>query len=150
MNEQQIRNIIKQEIANSQKDALYSIKNVAGHIHNGIDAPRISYPNISDTIPYYSIGISSNGTNVVNVFGSTGFAYSFTITSVLTVSEDTTAANITLSNNGNTVVVIAKGTTAGGVVGGYSLANTSYNANNPITIVSSSAGNAIVIITFTI
>lgn len=48
MNEQQVRNIIRQEIASAQKDALYSVRNVSAETHNGIDSPRISYNNLLD------------------------------------------------------------------------------------------------------
>ncbi len=144
-----IRAIIQHEIAMAKKDALYSTENKSAATHNGIDAPKISYKNLTERIPYFAIATTTNGTTAVNVFNPS-FMYGFTITSVMAISQDTTAANITLTNNGNTVVAIAKGTTAGLVTGGTGLANTSYKAGTPLSVVSSSAGNATVVITFTV
>lgn len=150
MNEQQVRNIIQQEIASAQKDALYSVKNASAETHNGIDAPKISYGNLINTVPYHVVAVSTNGTTAVNVFGVSGLQYSFTITSVVVLSLDTTAANITISNNGSTVASVAKGTVAGVLTGAPSLSYVNYKSGEPFTVVSSSTGNAIVFVYFNI
>jgi hypothetical protein len=95
------------------------------------------------------IETTTNGTTAVNVFGSKGAPFSGTITGVFVIALDTTAGNITPKVNSNTVVTIAKGTTAGVLVGGVTLANTSFNPGDTVQVVSSSAGNAQVFITYT-
>lgn len=94
---------------------------------------------------YQAVAVNTNGTTPVSVFPNN---QNIIITSVISLSQDTTAGNITLSNNGNTVVVIAKGTVAGVPVAGVSLANTTVANGNTLTVVSSSAGNSTVLITY--
>lgn len=121
------------------------------HIHNGSDSlqidPRnlINYPTI---VAPNVIVIVTNGTTPIKVFPD-GLPFDLKYTSMMTISVDTTAANILLTNNGNSVALIAKGTTAGGVVGAPALSNQMQARGTPATIVSSSAGNAFVIIYFT-
>lgn len=91
----------------------------------------------------------SNGTTAVSVFGSAGLPYAITITGVYLIARDTTATNITVeAPAGTTVATIAKGTTAGAVVGASSLANTSVAANTNVVIDGSSTGIAQVFITY--
>lgn len=97
---------------------------------------------------YFSVAKSTNGTSSVNVFSST-VPFDCAITGVFLISKDTTAGNITLASTVGTVATIAKGTTAGAMVGATSLANTTVTAGNTLTIVSSSAGDAQVFVTFT-
>ena len=97
---------------------------------------------------YFTVAVKTNGTSAVNVFGSGGAPVALTVTSVKTVSQDTSAANITLKQATNTVVTIAKGTSSGGVVGGISLAHTAYAAGDACTVVSDGAHDAIVEIIF--
>ena len=99
---------------------------------------------------YFTIAIATNGTTPVDVFGSGGAPVALTVTNVVSNAQDTTAGNISLSQAANTVVTIAKGTTAGALVGGVSLAHTTYAAADACQVVSSSAGNSIVQITFQI
>lgn len=94
-----------------------------------------------------SIARQTNGTTPVNVFGAT-LPFSGTVDGIFVCSNDTTAGNITISNNGNVVATIAKGTSAGVLTGATSLANTSMVAGTPFTIVSDSAGNVTCYITF--
>ena len=94
-----------------------------------------------------SIARQTNGTTPVNVFGPT-VPFSGTIDGIFVCSNDTTAGNITISNNGNVVATVAKGTSAGVLTGATSLANTSMVAGTPFTIVSDSAGNVTCYITF--
>ena len=94
-----------------------------------------------------TISRQTNGTTPVNVFGAT-VPFSGTIDGIFVVSKDTTAGNISILNNGNTVATIAKDTTAGVLTGATSLANTSVVAGTPFTIVSDSTGNVFVYITF--
>lgn len=144
----EIKSYIDSAIQNAQKQARYSTDNAAYHVHNGVDAPRIPYVNIQGTINYFSIAKNTNGTTSINLFSSSGAPFPFLITAVYVIALDTTAGNITLTNNGNTVCTIAKGTTAGVLTGASSLSHTSYIANTPISILSSSAGNVTVIVVF--
>ena len=101
------------------------------------------------TVRPQTIIATTNGTTPVSVFGSTGPGYAITIVAVMLVSLDTTAGNITVENPASTVVVtIAKGTVAGTVVGGTTLANTAVAASSNLIVNSSTAGNARVNITF--
>lgn len=97
---------------------------------------------------FFTVAVKTNGTSAVNVFSSAGAPTAVTVTSVKTVSQDTSAANITLKQAANTVVTIAKGTASGGVVGGVSLANTVYAKGDACTVVSDGAHDAIVEIMF--
>jgi len=99
---------------------------------------------------YCAVAVSTNGTSPVNVFGAGGAPCALTVTSVVSISKDTTAGNIILKQAANTVATIAKGTTSGALVGAASLANTVYAASDVCTVESSSAGNSYVLITFTV
>lgn len=91
----------------------------------------------------------TNGTTAVSVFGASGLPFNATITGVFLVSLDTTAGNITVENPASTVVcTIAKGASAGALVGATTLANTSVTAGTNVVVDSSSAGNARVYITY--
>lgn len=91
----------------------------------------------------------TNGTNSVDVFGTGGAPANMTITAVVAISKDTTAANITPKTNGNTVCTIAKGTTAGLAIQGTSLTNTTVKEGQSVTLLSSSSGDAMVLISWT-
>lgn len=92
----------------------------------------------------------SNGTTAVSVFGASGLPYAITITGVYLIARDTTATNITVEAPASTTVcTIAKGTSAGAMVGATSLANTSVPANTNVVIDGSSTGVAQVFITYT-
>lgn len=146
----EIASYINGQIAKSQKDARYSTSNAVYHTHNGIDAPKIQYGNIVNAPNYFITTALTAGTTPTPFFSSNGANFPLTVTSIFLISNDTTAGNITVKNNGNTVATIAKGTVAGAMVGASSLANTAYNANFPFTVESSSTGNARVLLTFTI
>lgn len=91
----------------------------------------------------------SNGTTAVSVFGASGLPFPITITGVYLIARDTTATNITVEAPASTVVcTIAKGTTAGALVGASSLANTSVPANTNVILDGSGAGVAQVFITY--
>lgn len=91
----------------------------------------------------------SNGTTAVSVFGSAGLPFAITITGVYLIARDTTATNITVEAPASTVVAtIAKGVTAGALVGASSLANTSVPANTNVILDGSSTGVAQVFITY--
>jgi len=98
---------------------------------------------------YNVITVDTSGTTSVDVFGSNGAPIDSTITAVYLISKDTTAGNITLDVGGSTVATIAKGTTAGALVGASSLSNTTVSEDDAVTVVSSSAGDATVMIHFT-
>lgn len=92
----------------------------------------------------------SNGTTAVSVFGSAGLTYPINITGVYLIARDTTATNITVEAPASTVVAtIAKGATAGALVGATSLANnTNIAAGTDVIIDGSSTGIAQVFITY--
>jgi len=141
--ENTIRQTIQQELRSSQNKT----SPIPYHVHNGLDAPKIPWQNLQGYIGYYSVSATTNGTTAVNIFASTQFP--LTITGVYLISNDTTAGNITLNEAGSTVATIAKGTSTSAMVGATSLSNTSVKQGSSLTIVSSSAGNATVFITFT-
>lgn len=97
---------------------------------------------------YFKVAVNTNGTTPVNVFGVGGAPTALTVTSVVSLALDTTAGNIVLKQASNTVATIAKGASAGVLVGATSLSNTSYAASDVCTVESSSAGNSTVLITF--
>lgn len=96
----------------------------------------------------FSVVADTNGTNNVDVFTSAGAPFALTITGVYVISKDTTAGNITVLQGANTVCTIAKGTTAGAMVGATSLSNTVYAKGDVFQVDSSSTGNASVIINY--
>lgn len=100
---------------------------------------------------YFTVTTSTNGTTAVNVFGAGGAPTALTLTGAYVVSKDTTAGNITVKQAANTVCTIAKGTAASALVGATILANTAYAASDVCTVESSAAaGNAFVMLTFTV
>lgn len=89
-----------------------------------------------------SVTQDTNGTTAVAVWPG-GAPTDLTIKSVFLIALDTTAGNITVENPAATVVcTIAKGTTAGALVGGTTLSNTSVLKGEAVVVDSSSAGNA--------
>lgn len=95
--------------------------------------------------------VDTSATTAVSVFGASGLDQAITITGVFLASLDTTAGNITVEAPASTTVVtIAKGTSAGTIVGGTTLSNTSVAAGTNVVVDSSSAGNARVFITYTV
>lgn len=107
---------------------------------------------VSEDVSMQNIAVAeTNGTTAVSVFGANGLDQAITITGVFLVALDTTAGNITVEAPASTTVVtIAKGTTAGALVGGTTLSNTSVVAGTNVVVDSSSTGNARVYITYTI
>lgn len=110
----------------------------------------ISGANLSTGTGYFTVATDTNGTSAVNVFGSGGAPVALTITGVYVVALDTTAGNITVQQAANTVCTVAKGTSAAALVGATTLSNATYAAGDVCTVLSSSAGNARVFITFTV
>lgn len=100
------------------------------------------------TVGYSAVTAATNGTTPVNVFGTT-VPFGGVVTGVFVESLDTTAGNITVASTAGTIATIAKGTSAGVMVGGGALTNTTFASGNTFTVVSSSAGNVRVTITFT-
>ena len=91
----------------------------------------------------------TNATTAQNVFGAGGAPFpTRTLVAVFVISLDTTAGNIVLKHGANTVATIAKGTTSGALVGAASLANTTVTKGQVVTVESSSAGNASVIMLY--
>ena len=114
-----------------------------------INALAVTGAKLSTGVGYFTVAKNTNGTNAVNVIAAT-VPFSCTITGIYLISLDTTAGNITIADTSGTVVTIAKGGSSGVLVGATSLANTTVTSGDTLTIVSSSAGNATVFITFTV
>lgn len=96
-----------------------------------------------------TVSTVSNGTTAVSVFGASGLPYAITITGVYLIAQDTTATNITVeAPAATTVCTIAKGTSAGVLVGATSLSNTSVPAATNVVVDGSGAGIAQVFITY--
>lgn len=113
-----------------------------------IEDGAIDYDNMASGVTFTRT-VDSNGTTAVPVFTS-GAPVACTITGVTLVALDTTATNITVENPASTVVcTIAKGTSAGAVIGATTLANTTVAAGNVVIVDGSGAGLARVTITFT-
>lgn len=92
---------------------------------------------------------TTNGTTPVNVFSSKGCPFpSRTLVAVQLTALDTTAGNIVLKHGSNAVFTLAKGTTANAVLGPASLANATVTAGQAVTVESSSAGNATVVLIY--
>ena len=98
---------------------------------------------------YSTVAARTNGTTPVNVFGAT-VPFGATVTGAYLVADDATAGNVTIASTAGTLATIAKGTTAGALVGATSIANPTIASGNTFTVVSSSAGNGTVFITFTV
>jgi hypothetical protein len=109
---------------------------------------RQEHPVDATLVAHSSIDVATNGTTAVNVFGPKGAPFKGTIKEVYSNALDTTAGNISLKINSNTVVTIAKGATAGVLVGGGALSTASFNPGDVVTLVSSSAGNSRVLLVF--
>lgn len=100
------------------------------------------------------IRVATNGTTPVAIFGATN-GITGTFTGIKTISKDNVLGNVTLATataNGQqptTVAVVAKGS-AGFVMGSYVAAPVAFVAAGSASIVSSTTGNALVEIYFTI
>ena len=97
---------------------------------------------------YFTTCTATNGTTNVDIFGTGGAPSALTITGVYLISKDTTAGNVTVLQGANTVCTIAKGTSAGALVGATSLSNTVYAAGDVAQVDCSSAGDSFVFITW--
>ena len=142
-------NRVRQIFSEMAKDNQFQVSPNAFHEHNGVDAPHIPFSNLSQNPKTFCVAKDTNGTTPTNVFNVGGANFPMTITGYFLISKDTTAGNITLKNFGSTVATIAKGTTSGALVGATSLSNTTYYPGNSFTIVSDSAGNSTVFVSFT-
>ena len=149
MTEQEIQQMIDNSIQKYDRSSL----KVPRHTHNGVDSPQINPKDLLSYSYYIAPGVIvvlTNGTAPQNIFGTNTVApFNFKYTQILTVSTDTTAGNITVSNNGNTVSVIAKGSSVGNLAAAGAVSNQNQVQGTPATVVSSSAGNAFIIIFFT-
>lgn len=92
------------------------------------------------------VSVLGTGTAAASVWPG-GAPANLTITRVWLISNDTTAGNVTVENPASTVVAtIAKGATAGALVGAVSLANTAVTKGTDVIVDCSSAGVAQVFI----
>lgn len=113
---------------------------------DSIVADSIETDSIADGTTKLLVG-NTNGTTAVDLYTA---PVAITVTGIYLISLDTTAGNITVVNGSDTLATIAKGTSAGTLVGASTLANTSIAAGETLQLDSSSAGNATVFVTFTI
>lgn len=118
-----------------------------GSVVATIGAGKVTGAKLVTGSGYYVVAVATNGTTGVNVFGVTD-GFNGTITNIKVTAQDTTAGTITIADTAGVVATIAKGTVAGIVTGATTLANTSFTSAGFLTIASSTAGNAIVEITF--
>lgn len=125
------------------------------HIHDGITSLVLSPKNLQGGYLLNPVTVTTSGTTPVNVFGGLSATsnrnntpFNLTIKAIYLICLDSTAGNITISNSGNTIATIAKGVVPGLMTGAVSLANTLVTITNQFTTVSSSAGNAQVIIIY--
>jgi hypothetical protein len=109
---------------------------------NWLVVPRFVTADVTDG--NRCIVVNTNGTTAVDVFGAGGAPEAMTIVHGETSALDTTDSNIILTNAGDTVFTIAKGTTDGATVGQSSLANTAVAKGAAVQIDGSTAGNAAV------
>lgn len=114
-----------------------------------IAAASVTGAKLSTGVGYFTVAKTTNGATPVNVIAAT-VPFAATITGIYGISNDTTAGTITIADTAGTVGTFAKGATSGALVGVVSLANTAVASGDTLTIVSSSAGNATVFITFTV
>ena len=102
---------------------------------------------------YFSVATKTNGTTPVNVFGSTnGFVGS--ITSVIAIAQDATAGSVSLIKGeaGVDTNIAHKIEVNGGLgsVKGTVVAITGFSSTGTMQVVSNTAGNSIVVATFTV
>lgn len=98
-----------------------------------------------------SVTVVTNGTSLVPLFGTSN-AFAGTLTGLQVISGSTTSVNITLSNNGTNVGVLATSTTVGAVTGSANFTATAFTVGGSVNVVNSSAAanaTATVIATFT-
>lgn len=145
MNEEQVKKIVNGMLLESQR----SVSRIPYHVHNDIDSPAVPYGNIDNLPSYFCVATNTNGSATVPVFGKRGPTFNLTITGMFLISKDTTAGNISAYNGTKTIATIAKGTTAGTLVGATSLSNSTVATGHTVNVASSSAGNSTVFLTFT-
>lgn len=140
----------------AQTGAATAYKTVSGDVtidQNGattIGAGKVIGSKLPTGVGYYSVIAKTNGTTPVNVFGVGGAPCALTVVGGFVIAQDTTAGNITMQQAANTVFTAAKGTTTGLSTSMGSLTNATYAAADVCTVLSSSAGNALVVIFFTV
>jgi hypothetical protein len=110
----------------------------------------LTAPNFQSGIGQNAVIAQTNGTTPVNVFGANGAPCPITIVGGYVIALDTTAGNITMQQAANTVFTAAKGATSGLSVNMGALANAVYAQGDVCTVKSSSAGNALVVIFYTV
>jgi len=101
---------------------------------------------------YYVVATKTNSTTPVDVFGVGGVpGVGIIVTSIVAQSLDTTASNIITKNDGSAISTIAKGTAAGACVAEVGAGTVfACSAGTSFTVESSGAGEARVVITFTV
>lgn len=131
------------------------------HRHDGVLAQNIYLNTIFGWRPRWSsilnvnqlvfeVGVVTNGTTPVNFFSDNNniTSYPFRIVGATATALDTTAGTISVKNNADTVLTLAKGTVSGAVVGNTSVNSSFWNVSSgaSVTAVSSSAGNVLLFI----
>lgn len=150
MNEPQLtRKDVQDMIDAEATSAQYGVRKVPFHVHNNLDSPQIPYGSLTQAPHFFTAVKNTTGTVNQNVFGTGGAPFPMTIVGVYLISLDATAGNVTVLRRADTVCTIAKGATAGAMVGATSLANTTYKTGDVCQVDCSSAGISTVFITFT-
>lgn len=114
-----------------------------------IGAKKVTGAKLATGVMFSGVSKDTNNTTPVDVFGVAN-GFDGVITGVFVISKDATAGNIIIKTTAGTVATIAKGGVAGVMTGAVSLANTAIDDEGICTIESSSAGEATVIILFTV
>jgi len=112
-----------------------------------IGAKKVTGAKVATGKLFSGVSKDTNAQTPVNVFGDVN-GFDGVITGIFVIAKDATAGDITIKTTAGTVATIAKGVTAGALVGAVALANTAIDDEGICTIESSSAGEATVIIMF--
>lgn len=101
---------------------------------------------------YYVVAGATTGTTNNSLFSSMIPGFAGSITAVLLISQDTTAASISVVTANGCISAVNKGVTTGNVTAftasAGAITNNGFNATQCVYLVSNTAGNAIVIATF--
>jgi hypothetical protein len=146
--EQLVEQKIQQALQNYNFGSLQSTR----HTHNGVDSQKlqpkyfINYPLL---ISSNFVVVATSGTAPVNVFPN-GLPQNINYLTMISISQDTTSSVINLYNGTQSIGILTKSTTAGAMVGTQAVGNTIIQGGSPVTVVSNNAGNAIIIIFYTV
>lgn len=118
----EIQQYVQQQIAAAQRRSLYSTKNVANHIHNGIDAPKLPLASteagVTQLIAGSNITLSpSGGTGVVEITSTATTGVSSVTASGSGITASPTTGAVVVANTGVTSAIAGSGITVSGATG---------------------------------